>query len=200
MADEHDATRAYSPSRATALLCRMRFMGSKTPPPGRRSSPAQALRSGMTWIAASRAGFTNTVPGRTRAPMPHIIIEHSPLPLDMDALNRRLHARAMQMDALPVGGLRVRNHPVEVARTGDGREGAGFVYVTVRLGRGRSEATRREIGEALMAELESFAQAHSDAHPLSLGLEVEEIAGLTWKRNNIHALLEAEQAGIQGQP
>ena len=126
-----------------------------------------------------------------RARLPHITIEHSPLPLDMDALNRRLHAAAMSMDALPTGGLRVRNHPVTIARTGDGREDAGFIYVTVRLGKGRDEATREQIGETLMAELADFAAAHFAAHPLSLGLEVEEIAGRTWKQNNIHDLLKA---------
>ena len=123
--------------------------------------------------------------------MPHIIIEHSPLPLDMDALNARLHAAAMGMDALPTGGLRVRNHPVAIARTGDGREDAGFIYVTVRLGKGRDEATREAIGETLMAELTDFASDHFAAHPLSLGLEVEEIAGRTWKQNNIHSILKA---------
>ena len=126
-----------------------------------------------------------------RARLPHIIIEHSPLPLDMDALNARLHAAAMGMDALPTGGLRVRNHPVTIARTGDGREDAGFIYVTVRLGKGRDEATRGAIGETLMAELTDFASDHFSSHPLSLGLEVEEIAGRTWKHNNIHSILKA---------
>ena len=123
--------------------------------------------------------------------MPHIIIEHSRLPLDMDALNAAVHAEASGMEALPVGGLRVRNHPVEVARTGDGRQGAGFIYIRVRLGRGRSEAVRRDIGEALMEVLKDFTAEHFARHPLSLGVEVEEIAGLTFKHNNIHDILRA---------
>lgn len=124
--------------------------------------------------------------------MPHIVIEHSELPLDMDALNARLHALAMGMEALPTGGLRVRNHPVEVARTGDGRPEAGFVYVTVRLGRGRPEEVRRGIGEAVMDELRAFTADHFADHPLSLGVEVEEIDGITFKHNNIHDILRAE--------
>ena len=124
--------------------------------------------------------------------MPHIIIEHSDLPLDMDALNAAIHGAAMGMEALPVGGLRVRNHPVGVARTGDGRADAGFIYVRVRLGHGRSEAVRQQIGEELMSILKDFTAAHFASHPLSLGLEVEEIAGLTFKHNNIHDLLRSE--------
>ena len=124
--------------------------------------------------------------------VPHIIIEHSALPLNMEALNREVHAAAMAMEALPAGGLRVRNHPVDVARTGDGREGAGFIYITVRLGRGRSEAVRRQIGEEIMAVLSAFTREHFAQHPLSLGVEVEEIAGLTFKQNNIHDLLRQE--------
>ena len=127
--------------------------------------------------------------------MPHIIIEHSDLPLDMDALNARLHAVAMGIEALPIGGLRVRNHPVAVARTGDGRESAGFIFVTVRLGQGRSEAVRRQIGETLMAELVEFTSEQFAEHPLSLGLEVEEIAGITFKHNNIHDILRGEDDG-----
>jgi len=124
--------------------------------------------------------------------VPHIIIEHSALPLDMDALNAAMHGAAAKMDALPIGGLRVRNHPVEIARTGDGRAEAGFIYIRVRLGRGRSEAVRRQIGDELMTLLKEFTAEHFADHPLSLGLEVEEIAGLTFKHNNIHDIIRGE--------
>ena len=129
--------------------------------------------------------------------MPHIIIEHDIVtgpsgPLDVAALADALHASAAGMDALPTGGLRTRAHCADISRVGDGAPANAFCYVTVRLGHGRSDALRREIGKALFDVLSDWAEpAFKAERPLSLGLEVQEIApGFTFKRNNIHDLLE----------
>jgi len=127
--------------------------------------------------------------------VPHIIIEHSKgvqKLLDVEGLVDQLHARAVGMEALPTGGIRTRSHCVDRARVGDGMPGREFIYIIVRLGPGRSEAVRREIGDGLFAVLTDATQPLFDAnHPLSLGLEIQEIEkGWTWKKNNIHALLK----------
>ena len=75
---------------------------------------------------------------------------------------------------------------------GDGELGREFIYITVRLGRGRDEATKKMIGETLFEILSEFTKAHmADGGLLSLGLEIQEIdPDMTWKLNNIHAFLK----------
>ncbi|GLQ21508.1 5-carboxymethyl-2-hydroxymuconate isomerase [Algimonas porphyrae] len=123
--------------------------------------------------------------------MPHLIIEHK-TDLDAEALCRDLHHAAMGLDALPTGGIRTRSYPCDTALVGDGAPENGFVYVTVRLGAGRSDDLRREIGDTLFKVLTDWAApAFADNRPLSLGLEVQEITpGTTWKQNNIHRILK----------
>ena len=130
--------------------------------------------------------------------MPHIIIEcDEPHGLQGLPLAKALHNAAMAMEALPTGGIRTRLYCPDASLTGDGAEENGFCYVTVRLGKGRSESVRREIGERLFGVLQDWAEpALSDNLPISLGLEVEEIEGLTFKRNTIHDLLKAKAGDV----
>ncbi len=124
--------------------------------------------------------------------MPHIIIEYNePSSININGLCERLHAVASSVEALPVGGLRVRAYPAAVALVGDGDDANKFIYITVRIGRGRSEAVRRDIGDRLFAALTEFTAQYYDAgKPLSLGLEIQEIEpDWTWKKNNIHKII-----------
>ena len=130
--------------------------------------------------------------------MPHIIIEYDkPHGLPGSTLAKALHAEAMTIDALPVGGIRTRLYRPRRSHVGDGVRENGFAYVTVRLGKGRSESVRREIGERLFGVLQDWAKpALLENLPISLGLEVEEIEGLTFKRNTIHDLLKAKAGDV----
>lgn len=123
--------------------------------------------------------------------MPHLIIEHK-THLDANALSRDLHVAAMQIEALPTGGIRTRSYACDDAYVADGAPENDFVYVTVRLGAGRSDETKKNIGDSLFKVLTDWAApAFADNRPLSLGLEVQEIApGSTWKQNNIHRILK----------
>ncbi len=124
--------------------------------------------------------------------MPHIIIEYNqPSLINIHGLCESIHAEAMAIEALPVGGLRVRAYPAGTALVGDGDAANQFIYIIIRIGRGRSEATRREIGDRLFATLTEFTAGHCDAgNPLSLGLEIQEIdPDWTWKKNNIHKII-----------
>lgn len=127
--------------------------------------------------------------------MPHIIIEHSKgiaKTLFIQRLVGNLHGAAMGMEALPTAGIRTRAHETARYRVGDGELGREFIYITVRLGRGRDEATKKMIGETLFEILSEFTKAHmADGGLLSLGLEIQEIdPDMTWKLNNIHAFLK----------
>lgn len=129
--------------------------------------------------------------------MPHIIVEYSQslsVSLKMGDLVEALHAEAVGIEALPIGGLRVRAHPTAMAKVGDGKEDRNFIYITVRLGQGRSAEVKCDIGERLFAVLTDFTALHFEAgHALSLGLEIQEIEkDWTWKKNNIHQILKGE--------
>lgn len=129
--------------------------------------------------------------------MPHIIIEHSSGISDMlsiEELVAGLHDVAMSLPALPVGGIRTRAHRAEYSRVGDGKDGREFIYIIVRLGQGRTDEVKREIGDTLFAVLTDFTEnCFNSGQPLSLGLEIQEIEkDWTWKKNNIHKILEDE--------
>lgn len=132
--------------------------------------------------------------------MPHIIIEYPKglsEHLDMAELVEALHAAAIAMPALPTGGIRTRAHCANISKVADGGEDRYFIYITVRLGQGRSAEVKREIGDGLFAVLTDFTLAHFTAgKPLSLGLEIQEIEkDWTWKKNNIHQILKDKYNG-----
>lgn len=127
--------------------------------------------------------------------MPHIIVEHSrwiSSSFKMGALLDALHGEAMQIEALPVGGLRVRSSGRKKSRVGDGAPANQFIYIVVRIGKGRSDAVRKEIGDRLFKVLTDFTADHfAQNNPLSLGLEIQDIdPDWTWKKNNIHQIIK----------
>ncbi len=129
--------------------------------------------------------------------MPHIIVEHSKgiaKTLYIQRLLGNLHEAAMKMPALPTGGIRTRAQSFERYRVGDGALGREFIYIIIRIGQGRTDEIKREIGDTLFEVLTAFTKAHFDAgNPLSLGLEIQEIEkDWTWKKNNIHDIIKGK--------
>jgi len=132
--------------------------------------------------------------------VPHIIVEHSngiAKTLYIQKLLESLHEVAMAHPNLPIGGLRTRAHGVERYRVGDGELGREFIYIVVRLGQGRVDEVKRDIGDKLFKVLTDFTEEHFNAgHPLSLGLEIQEIEkDWTWKKNNIHQIIKDKNNG-----
>lgn len=132
--------------------------------------------------------------------MPHIIIEHSKAiskHIDVENLLEALHECAIGIEDLPIGGIRTRAHEATISRVGDGQADRNFIYITIRLGQGRSEQVKRDIGDKLFAVLTDFTSSHFDAgHAISLGLEIQEIdKNWTWKKNNIHQIIKDETHG-----
>jgi len=132
--------------------------------------------------------------------VPHIIIEHSKAiskHIDVENLLDALHECAIGIESLPIGGIRTRAHEATISRVGDGQADRNFIYITIRLGQGRSEQVKRDIGDKLFAVLTDFTSSYFDAdHALSLGLEIQEIEkNWTWKKNNIHQIIKDETHG-----
>lgn len=135
--------------------------------------------------------------------MPHLTLDHSgnlSSTGDFPALCRKLAQCliAQRVDGKPVyppGGVRVRTFAADAWCIGDGSVDAAYVHAVLKLGAGRSEATKRATGDALFALMKAHFAGHFERSGLALSLEIEEFgeAG-TWKHNNLHARLERARA------
>jgi len=97
--------------------------------------------------------------------MPHLVILYTgnlEAEVDMGLLARALADTmiAQRDDAgqavFPMGGTRVLAYPAPHFTVADGSGNFGFVYLNLRMGRGRSEAVHQQAGAALVAT----ARAH----------------------------------------
>ncbi len=132
--------------------------------------------------------------------MPHQIIEYSSNVrdhLDMDGLVAALHAQAAQLSALPLAGLRTRAYAADSYRIADNHADNAFIAVYLRIGAGRDEALRIEMGEILFQCLCSYAQQWrgvDGSPPVALSYEVQEIDPATrWNRNHLRDYVEQRQ-------
>jgi 5-carboxymethyl-2-hydroxymuconate isomerase len=124
--------------------------------------------------------------------MPHLVILYSgnvDAMTDMTALCRKL-ADAMlavrdESDAqvFPTGGTRVLAYPAPHFAIADGGAASqaaggsgeyGFVYLNLRMGRGRSEATKRRAGEALSAVVHGHFSQVLQTQYIGITLQIDE--------------------------
>lgn len=124
--------------------------------------------------------------------MPHVVILYTPnldARTDLTALCRRLADALLTVTSeagqqvFPTPGLRVLAYPAAhyaladggaVGRAAGGDGNYGFIYVNLRMGRGRSEAVQQEAGRVLeVAALEHLAPLLS-MHPVGLTVQVDE--------------------------
>lgn len=124
--------------------------------------------------------------------MPHLVVEYSAnldSVVDFQAVVETLRAAAAQTAIFPLGGIRVRAHRCTHVAMADGASGHGFVDVTLRMGKGRDEATRQRVGDHIFAALSKVLDPAFAATTVALSFQVEEIDGLSWKRNTVHEAL-----------
>ncbi len=130
--------------------------------------------------------------------MPHLVALYTnnlDQELDMNRFCRRMADTMLAVrdeagaQVFPTGGTRVFALPAPYYAVADGKRDYSFLYLNLRMGRGRTEAVRKQAGEALLAaakeELapvfarrligvtlqvdegdESFGAKHSNIHPL----------------------------------
>ena len=127
--------------------------------------------------------------------MPHLLIEYSANlepRIQIGALIDKLHATAIATGVFPVGGARTRAMRRDQYRVADGDPANAFVHLTMRVGHGRSVATRREAAEGIFKALcEHLAPIYA-ATPLAISAEMQEIdPQFSFKQNNLHERLAA---------
>jgi 5-carboxymethyl-2-hydroxymuconate isomerase len=139
--------------------------------------------------------------------MPHLVILYTPqldAETDLTALCRSLaDAMLAQRDeggaaVFPPGGTRVLAYPAAHHAVSDGGAagraagGSGdyaFLYLNLRMARGRSAAVRQRIGDALLATAQAHLAPLFERRHLGLTLQIDEGAELyDAKWSNLHPL------------
>ena len=115
--------------------------------------------------------------------MPHLVIlytreldEHT----DMPGLCRQLcnTMLAVRDDAgaqvFPTGGTRVLAYPAAHSAVADGERDYAFMYLNVRMAKGRSAAVHQRLGESLLAAAKAFLAPVFEQRYIGLTLQVDE--------------------------
>ena len=115
--------------------------------------------------------------------MPHLIVLYSAnleSETDMSALCRRL-ADAMltvqdeqRQQVFPTGGVRVFAYPASHYAVADGQRDHAFVYINLRMGRGRTAATRQRAGQTVLAAAKAHFEPLFAKRYIGLTLQVDE--------------------------
>lgn len=138
--------------------------------------------------------------------MPHLTLEYSANLASEERIGQLCNALAQCLDAqresgkesgneqrvYPLGGIRVRALRCAQYCIADGRPDAAFLHANLKIGAGRSEATKKATGDALFAVIKQHFAAEFERQGLALSLEIGEFSEAgTWKHNNLHARLKS---------
>jgi 5-carboxymethyl-2-hydroxymuconate isomerase len=132
--------------------------------------------------------------------MPHLTIVYTPnleQEADMTGLCRHL-ANAMltvkdekDKQVFPTGGTRVLAWPAKHFAVADGSREFAFVYLNLRMGKGRSPQTIQHAGEVLTAHTHAFFEALFQQR----GLEGRNM-GITFQIDEGHEAFDAKHSNI----
>lgn len=134
--------------------------------------------------------------------MPHLVILYTSNlenETNMSALCSSLAHEMLQArdedgeQVFPPGGTRVFAYPAPHYAVADGERDYAFAYLNLRMGRGRSDLVRKEVGERLLAAARThFAGVFEKRHigiTLQIDIGPEVFDG---KHSNIHPLFRKD--------
>lgn len=129
--------------------------------------------------------------------MPHLTIEYSANlddRVDFARLCRTVHQTILGTGLFELGAVRVRSIRCADYAIADLLPENGFIDLSFRIGRGRSEAEKKATGEAIFkAASDELSELFTTPH-FALSLEIREIdPELSWKKNAIHPRLRASK-------
>jgi 5-carboxymethyl-2-hydroxymuconate isomerase len=132
--------------------------------------------------------------------MPHLVILYTPnveAETDMAALCRSLADTMLAVKdeagrpVFPIGGVRVLAYPAAHAAVADSQRDYGFVYLNLRMARGRSDVARKNASEALCAAIKAHFAPVLARRPLGLTFQIDEGAEVfDAKMGNLHPLFQ----------
>ena len=115
--------------------------------------------------------------------MPHLVVLYSgnlETETDMNVLCRRLADAMLSVrdehgqQVFPTGGVRVFAYPAPHYAVADGERDYAFVYLNLRMGRGRTEAVKKLAGETLLAAAKAHFEPLLARRYLGLTLQIDE--------------------------
>lgn len=131
--------------------------------------------------------------------MPHLVILYTPNldnEVDMTALCRAMADTMLEVrdedgkQVFPTGGTRVLAYPAAHYAVADGKGDYAFAYFNVRMAAGRSDATKKRAGDALLARAKPYFEVAFAQNPGGLTLQIDESAGQAYdgKFSTLHPL------------
>ncbi len=132
--------------------------------------------------------------------MPQIIIQYTAnldRETDMNALCSALAETMCEVhdDAgvpvFPVGGIRVMAYPAPYFAVADNKGDYAFVYLNLRVGKGRSDATLKRAGDALLMRAKAHFQPIFMQRHIGLTLQIDEgREAFDAKHSNLHPMFQ----------
>ena len=133
--------------------------------------------------------------------MPHLVILYTPnleTKVDMSALCRALaDVMVAQRDeqaraVFPTGGVRVLAYPAAHYAVADGKGDYGFVYLNLRMAKGRSAAVHQVVGNALLSAARAQLDAVLAQQPVGVTLQIDESQSQVFdaKHSSLHPLFD----------
>ncbi len=131
--------------------------------------------------------------------MPHLVILYTPnldAATDMTALCRTLADTMLAVrdddgkQVFPTGGTRVLAYPAAHHAVADGKGDYGFIYLNLRMASGRSDATKKRAGDALLAGAKAHFGTLFERQAIGLTLQIDESPGQVYdgKHSSLHPL------------
>ena len=115
--------------------------------------------------------------------MPHLVVLYSgnlETETDVTALCRRLADAMLSVrdeqgqQVYPTGGVRVFAYPASHYAVADGARDYAFVYLNLRMGRGRTAAVKQRAGEILLAAAKAHFEPLFAGRYIGLTVQVDE--------------------------
>ena len=115
--------------------------------------------------------------------MPHLVILYTrnlEAETDIAALCRRLADTMLEVRdeagkaVFPTGGVRVLAYPAAHCAVADSQRDYAFVYLNLRMARGRSDVAKKNAGAALAAATSAHFAPVLAQRPLGLTLQIDE--------------------------
>ncbi len=129
--------------------------------------------------------------------MPHFIVEYSANlaeDINFDAFFEQVHQCLGDSGVFPLGGIRSRAIRMDNYRIADAKHDYAFIHILLKVGSGRDEVTRKKVCDQLFGVIEQYFSPLQAKRLLAISFEMQEIHPvLTYKKNNIHAFLNANQ-------
>jgi 5-carboxymethyl-2-hydroxymuconate isomerase len=132
--------------------------------------------------------------------MPHLVILYTAnldRETDMTALCRTLANTMLEVhdedgkQVYPTGGTRVFAYPAPHFAVADGKEDYAFVYLNLRMGRGRTDATKKRAGDALLMSTKAHFQPIFMNRHIGMTLQIDEGHEVfDAKHSNLHPLFQ----------